>query len=193
MLQLLKATIMKIRKLSRGTGMLIIALSPLLLLSCGSKRELPVVKEVDLEKYSGKWYDITHLPQRFQAGCKCVTAEYTPGEKYVRVLNTCVEEENDEVRTVSGKAFPVKGSNNARLKVQFFWPFKGDYYIIALDDNYSMAMVGAPNRKYLWILGRSVTLEAEVFEGILQRLEQQGYDPDRLIFSNPRHHSADSF
>ena len=184
MLQLLKATIMKIRKLSRGTGMLIIALSPLLLLSCGSKRELPVVKEVDLEKYSGKWYDITHLPQRFQAGCKCVTAEYTPGEKYVRVLNTCVEEENDEVRTVSGKAFPVKGSNNARLKVQFFWPFKGDYYIIALDDNYSMAMVGAPNRKYLWILSRTPVPDPQLMEDYLKKAQDLGFDTSALEYTD---------
>lgn len=171
-------------KVLNRLGLLVIALSPLLLLSCGSKWELPVVKQVDLGKYSGKWYDIAHLPQRFQAGCKCVTAEYTPEEKYVKVLNTCVEQKNDEVRTVEGKAFPVDGSNNAQLKVQFFWPFRGDYYIIALNDDYSMAMVGAPNRKYLWILSRTPVADPTQMEEYLSKARDLGFDTGALEYTD---------
>lgn len=155
-----------------------------LLSGCGSSHELPVVKEVDLEKYAGKWYDIAHLPQRFQAGCKCVTAEYTPEKDYVRVVNTCVNEDTDESRNVKGKAFPVKGSKNAKLKVQFFWPFRGDYYIIALEDDYSMAMVGAPNRKYLWILSRQPKPDPKMIEVYLERARELGFDTEGLEYTD---------
>ena len=151
---------------------------------CGSSRELPVVDNVDLEKYSGTWFDITHLPQRFQAGCKCVTAEYIPEKAYVRVINTCVNEETNESRDVKGKAFPVKGSNNARLKVQFFWPFKGDYYIIALEEDYSLAMVGAPNRKYLWILSRTRQPDEAKVQKYISQAKDLGFDTDALEYTD---------
>ncbi len=154
------------------------------LAGCSSSRDLPVVEEVDLEKYAGKWYDIAHLPQSFQAGCKCVTAEYTPEKDFVRVVNTCVNEDNDESRNVKGKAFPVKGTNNARLKVQFFWPFRGDYYIIALEDDYSMAMVGAPNRKYLWILSREPKPDPNKMEDYLNRARELGFRTDKLEYTD---------
>ncbi len=152
--------------------------------SCKSNRELPVVNKVDLEKYAGAWYDITHLPQKFQAGCKCVTAEYTPVGNYVKVVNTCVNEETNEARQVEGKAFPVKNSGNAKLKVQFFWPFKGDYYIIALDPEYQMAMVGAPNRKYLWILSRAPEPDQAMLTQYLDKARELGFDTEALEYTD---------
>ncbi len=152
--------------------------------SCSSPKELPVVNAVDLEQYSGLWYDIAHLPQKFQAGCKCVTAEYTPSDKYVKVVNTCVNEDTDEVRDVEGKAFPVKNSSNAKLKVQFFWPFKGDYYIIALDEEYQMALVGAPNRDYLWILSRTSNPEKSKVDSYLTKARDLGFDVESMEFTD---------
>ena len=74
----------------------------------------------------------------------------------------------------------VDGAGNAKLKVSFFGPFWGDYWIIDLDPDYQWAVVGVPNRKYLWILSRTPQMEAEVYEGIVSRLRDQGYDPARL-------------
>jgi apolipoprotein D and lipocalin family protein len=184
MLTLFKTKVMSLSKSISSSGIISIILMQAFLSGCSSSRELPVVEEVNLEKYSGKWYDITHLPQRFQAGCKCVTAEYTPDKNYVRVVNTCVNEDTDESRDVKGKAFPVKGSNNAKLKVQFFWPFKGDYYIIALEDDYSMAMVGAPNRKYLWILSRNKNPEQEKMDKYLELANNLGFDTSQLEYTD---------
>lgn len=170
------------------TGILTLGILPFILFSCRSGRELPVVDEVDLEQYAGTWYDIAHLPQRFQKGCKCVTAEYTPAEDHVKVVNTCVDEETDEVSQARGKAFPVEGSNNARLKVQFFWPFKGDYYIIALNEAYTMAMVGAPNRKYLWILSRTPEPDPLFFNQYMERAKELGFDTEALEFTDQSCH-----
>ena len=75
----------------------------------------------------------------------------------------------------------VETETNARLKVQFFWPFSGDYWIIQLGDEYNYAVVGHPHRKYLWILNRTPQMDSNLYERILARLKQQGYDPARLI------------
>ena len=143
---------------------------------------LETVPFVDINKYSGKWYEIASYPQRFQKGCHCTTAEYTLSDKgYVIVENRCNKDSiSGEEGYIKGKAFITKNSGNAKLKVQFFWPFKGKYWIIDLADDYSYAVVSHPNRKYLWILSRTVKIEEYVYLGILGRLEEKGFDLDKL-------------
>jgi apolipoprotein D and lipocalin family protein len=123
-------------------------------LSSCKAQELQTVPKVDLQKYIGKWYDISHLPASFMKGCECTTAEYSvSGKGYINVLNSCVKK--GKWNKARGKAYVVPGSNNSKLKVSFFWPFKGDYWIIELADDYSYAVVGEKTRKYLWILSRT--------------------------------------
>lgn len=148
---------------------------------CHSKNmdtTLQTVPYVDLAKYAGKWYEIASFPQSFQKGCYCTTAEYTLHPKgYVIVENTCRKNStNGKISSVKGKAFVEKNSGNARLKVQFFWPFTGKYWIIDLADNYSYAVVSHPSKKYLWILSRTPELDNAVYQGILQRLKQKGFN-----------------
>lgn len=143
---------------------------------------LETVPHVDLEKYAGKWYEIATYPQKFQKGCHCTTAEYTLHEKgYVVVENQCNKDSVDgKLSYIKGKAFVEKGSGNAKLKVQFFWPFKGDYWIIDLADDYSYAVVSNPTKKYLWILCRASTMENAVYQQIIERLESKGFDLSKL-------------
>jgi apolipoprotein D and lipocalin family protein len=77
----------------------------------------------------------------------------------------------------------VDKQTNAKLEVSFFWPFWGDYWIIDLDSAYQWAVVGHPNRSYLWILSRQDTLDEEVLSGIKIRLQQQDYDLQELLMS----------
>jgi lipocalin len=79
-----------------------------------------------------------------------------------------------------GKAEVVDTTTNAKLKVWFFWHFKGNYWIIDLNPDYQWAVVGEPSRKYLWILSRTPTMDEAVYQGILGRLPLKGYDPDKL-------------
>ncbi len=79
-----------------------------------------------------------------------------------------------------GRATVVEGSNNARLKVSFFWPFRADYWIIGLDSEYRWAVVGNPNRKYLWILSRTPRLRQDLLDAALAAAAQQGYDLAQL-------------
>ena len=151
------------------------------LFGCSSGRELQTVDAVDLEKYAGKWYEIARLPNNFEEGCECTTAEYGVEERYVSVLNRCYEEEKGKWKDIKGKAFPVKGTSNSQLKVQFFWPFRGDYYIIELDKNYQYALVGSPNRKFLWILSRDVVMGEGEYMMLIEKAKSHGFDTSQLI------------
>jgi len=158
------------------------ALPGLALVGCGTTAPLPVVESVDLQRYAGKWYEIARYPNSFERGCTGVTAEYAlmPNGR-VSVLNTCREDSLDgEARIIAGSARAIDESN-ARLKVTFFWPFEGDYWIIELGDEYEYAVVGEPRRRFLWILSRTPQLDDEIFDGIIERLPDYGYDPDQLI------------
>lgn len=142
------------------------------------------VDHVDLDKYLGRWYDIASYPASFQKGCRCTTADYEqlPGKKYIRVTNRCIRFKNgkSKMSKIHGKVFAVKGSDNAKLKGQFFWPFRGDYYIIGLADDYSWAVVGHPERKYLWILSRESYMPTDTYNHILSLIKSKGYDLKRL-------------
>jgi apolipoprotein D and lipocalin family protein len=153
--------------------------------SCNSGKPLKTVDQVDLQKYMGKWYEIATIPQKFQKGCHCVTAEYSLTDKgYVRVLNSCKKDSVDgPLKQIEGKAF-VNKNNSAKLKVQFFWPFKAKYWIIDLADDYSYAVVGHPNRKYLWILSRQPSMNSKIYEEIITRLKDQNYNTDLLVKTN---------
>lgn len=148
----------------------------------GLSQTLQTVPSVDLNKYAGKWYEIASYPQIFQKGCHCTTAEYTLSEKgYVIVENRCNKDSvNGKQSYIKGKAFLEEGSGNAKLKVQFFWPFRAKYWIIDLADDYSYAVVSHPNKKYLWILSRSPKMEEAVYLEILSRLKAKGFDLSKL-------------
>ena len=154
-----------------------------LFFACKTMSEpLQTVPYVDLERYAGLWYEIASYPQRFQRGCHLTTAEYTLHPKgYVVVENRCRRDSIDgRQSSIRGKAFVQENSGNAKLKVQFFWPFRGDYWIIDLAEDYSYAVVSHPNRNYLWILSRTPVLDEKVYGEILERLQRNGFDLDRL-------------
>lgn len=143
---------------------------------------LQTVAHVDVEKYSGKWYEIASYPQRFQKGCHCTTAEYTLSDKgYLIVENRCNRGSVDgKLSYIRGKAFVEKNSGNAKLKVQFFWPLRAKYWIIDLADDYSYAVVSHPSKKYLWILSRKPKMDAAVYQQIISRLKEKGFDMEQL-------------
>jgi apolipoprotein D and lipocalin family protein len=145
----------------------------------GQTGKLETVKEVDLNRYVGLWYEIASFPTRFQKGCTCTTAEYQLNDKnYIKVINKC---KRTEKRTgIEGKAFVVPGSGNAKLKVQFFWPFKGDYWIIELDPDYRWAAVGNESRKYLWILSRTPQIDETLYKEICHKLQLKGFNTGKL-------------
>jgi len=156
--------------------------------ACKNYQKMETVASVDLKKYAGIWYEIASYPTVFQKGCNNTSAEYILTDKdYVKVINRCNKDSvNGPAKSIEGKAFIVKNSNNTKLKVQFFWPFKGDYWIIGLADDYSWAVVSHPNRKYLWILCRTPIMDEIIYKQLLQLITLKGLDPEKLKRTNQK-------
>ncbi|MBD3384262.1 hypothetical protein GF407_04970 [candidate division KSB1 bacterium] len=157
--------------------------------AAASEQPLTTVDSVDLKRYAGLWYEIARIPNRFQNKCaRHTTAEYTLMQNgRIRVINSCITADGDTT-IAKGVAKVVDSESRARLKVSFvnllglrlFW---GDYWIIALDDEYRWAVVGHPERKYGWILSRTPQLDREEEERIYAKIKEQGYKKDRFISS----------
>ena len=145
---------------------------------------MQTVESVDLKRYAGMWYEIANFPMVFQRDCVGdTTAEYTlHADGGVGVNNRC-RNKDGKVDSASGTATVVEGSNNAKLEVTFQQPFKGDYWIIGLDPEYRWAVVGTPDRKYLWILSRSPQLPQEDLDRALAAAKAQGYQLDELRYT----------
>lgn len=162
--------------------------------SAAAARE-PVVRPVpqlDISRYAGQWHEIARLPMYFQRDCVGeVTAHYTlRDDGLVGVRNACRKRDGD-MQTADGIARRVAG-HPGRLQVRFApdwlaWvPFVwADYWIIDLDPGYQWAVVGGPDRKYLWVLSRTPSMDRGLLEGIKARAVAAGYRLDTLQLSAP--------
>jgi apolipoprotein D and lipocalin family protein len=164
-------------------------LAALLLCSCTASTTerrgllpLSTVPRVELPRYLGTWYEIASFPQSFQAGCTGSTARYAlRDDGDIDVLNRCFKDTLDGPEKAShGRARVVDTATNAKLKVSFFRPFWGDYWVIDLGQDYDYAVVGHPSRDYLWVLSREPSMATERYDDILKRLAAQGYETARL-------------
>lgn len=146
------------------------------------KDKLEVVQSVDLTRYAGRWYEIARLPNSFQKKCTdTVTADYAiRADGKIEVINRC-RKASGEYATAKGKAKIVDKKTNAKLKVTFFWPFYGDYWILDLGPNYEYAVVGEPDRKYLWILSRSPRMDEALFQQLLEKMAAKGFNTEMMI------------
>jgi len=166
----------------RVTALLTLLLVGTTAQASASSSEPSTVESVDLERYLGTWYEIASYPAWFQKDCTAVTAEYSlRDDGLISVVNSCRKKTlNGKLKQSTGRAKIIDTGRNSKLKVSFFGPFWGPYWIIDLDENYQWAVVGVPNRKYLWILSRTPQMDEDTYAGILDRLVDQGYDPSRL-------------
>jgi apolipoprotein D and lipocalin family protein len=171
-----------------------VALALIVLLSgCAreSTRPLAAVKSVDASRYAGRWYEIARLPNRFQRDDSLATADYTvqkPG--VLGVLNT-ERRPDGSTGQIRGTATAVPDSGGSRLRVKFEGPAglipvpaDGNYWIIGLTSDYSMSLVGTPNRKFLWLLARRPGLSANQRQRFLEIAKRQGFDTEKVIVAN---------
>lgn len=162
----------------------IFSLFTIFFIGCGGGHPpLPTHPTVDIQKYKGGWYEIARFEHFFEKGCKNVTASYElKSDGDIKVTNRCTMIDNNKQKEATGIAYAVD-TNNSKLKVSFFRPFYGDYYILDLADDYSYALVGSPNRELLWILSRTKTISDETKEKILAQLPALGFDPQKFIWT----------
>ena len=164
----------------------------LMLGACGgldSRGELTTVTSVDLSRYAGTWYEIARLPMWFQRHCVDSKAIYSSRpDGAVLVRNECVTN-TGEVEQAKGVATVVDAKTNARLTVVFDNWFarlfgssrEGNYWTLDLDPEYRTAIVGTPDRRYLWILSRTPQLDEAMYRRLVERAQQLGYPVSDLI------------
>jgi apolipoprotein D and lipocalin family protein len=150
---------------------------------------LAVVPTLDAEKYAGRWYEIARFPNQFQDHCAGdVTAEYTPRpDGRITVVNRC-RKANGEWDEAEGVARRLEGAPPSALEVRFapailsFIPAVwGDYQVMALDESYTYSLVGTPDRKYLWILSRTPSLDEGTYKKLTDVAAGQGFDVSKLV------------
>jgi len=155
----------------------------MIFISANSQKVPSVVSSVDLNRYKGTWYEIARLPNFFEKKLKCTSATYTlRDDGRITVLNKGNYITDPHKSTSSqGIAWIPDKKSPAKLKVQFFWPFSGNYWIMELDTEYRYVLVGDPSYKYLWILAREKKMDEATYKMLLQKAVQKGYDVKSII------------
>jgi len=156
------------------------------LVACaGSSTSVRTVDFVDLNQYTGTWYEIEKFQNSFQKGCLATKAEYSlRNDGKINVVNTCKTEKGEKVAKAIASVADKK--TNSKLKVSFvpffnrFGLFAGDYWILDLASDYSYVLVGAPNRKFLWILSRTPELDANIIENLKAVATREGFDVEKM-------------
>lgn len=172
---------MEVKNKVRPSPFFAAMLATVLLAACTTPAPLPIVPAVDLGRYSGALYEIARLPNRFQAMCVSDTrATYHPNGKGVLLVNEC-RTADGRIEQATGVAKWVEGSAGAKLRVSFFRPFYGDYWILELDPDYRWALVGEPGRNYAWILAREPVLDETTLEGLLAQAAALGFERQAFL------------
>lgn len=163
---------------------LIGAIATLLSGCLGMPESVKPVKDFELERYLGKWYEVARLDHSFERGMEQVTAEYSMrADGGVRVLNRGYSPEKNKWSEAEGKAFFVGETDEGYLKVSFFGPFYGSYVVFDLDrENYQYAFISGPDTSYLWFLSRTPTVDPELLARFVEQAKSLGFDTDQLIF-----------
>jgi apolipoprotein D and lipocalin family protein len=159
----------------------IILFLPLFSISCQTNKAMidtTTVKNVQIEKFMGTWYEIARFPHSFEKNLVGVTATYSLKENgRIEVLNQGFEYTlNGKLKTANGKAKIPNIQEPGKLKVSFFWIFYADYFILELDENYKWALIGSSSDKYLWILARSKKLDENILKMLKAKAIERGYD-----------------
>lgn len=153
--------------------------------SCGASipKNATPVKNFDIDKYLGNWYEIARFDFRFEKDMNNVMAQYSLNEKNnVTVLNSGYNYKKEEWVSAKGVAKFRGDKNVAALKVSFFGPFYSGYNVIALDDNYQYALVAGKSLDYLWILSREKLVPENIKTKYLKIAQDIGYDTSKLIW-----------
>jgi len=178
---------MRLKTYNKGLDMkkIVALIVALIFGACSNNyKPLPTVEKVDLNRYSGTWFEIARYDQYFERGCSNISATYSlRDDGQINVLNSCTKEDG-RLAQANGIAYAVDDSK-AKLKVSFFRPFYGDYHILLLDKDYKYVVIGEPSRKYFWILSRTRLLDDSIRDSILEKMPELGYDSKLLIW--PEH------
>lgn len=172
---------MKTKKLFH-TG--ILAFFLLALNACSSiPKTARAVDNFELNRYLGTWYEIARLDFKYEKDLNNTSAQYQlDKDGKVKVLNSGYNYIKQEWTSADGKAKFRDESDVAALKVSFFGPFYSGYNVVALDSDYTYALIAGKNLDYLWILSRTKEIPSSIKAEYLKIATDIGYDTSRLIW-----------
>ncbi|PLX11856.1 MAG: lipocalin [Marinilabiliales bacterium] len=167
-------------------NIIFLSIAIIILNSCAGQKQMidkTVVKDFDINKYLGKWYEIARFDHSFERGLLGVTANYSyRDDDKIKVVNAGYKGSLEGKRSEAiGKAKIPNPEIPSKLKVSFFWFFYGDYFVLELDKDYKWAIVGSSSDKYLWILSRTPHIEDVLYQQLLDVITKRGYDVSKLI------------
>jgi apolipoprotein D and lipocalin family protein len=143
--------------------------------------------KLDLAKFGGKWYSLASIPTMYDKGSRETTTNYSlTKDGYYSVVTTCKKGEKDEIKTYKSKLFTADNTDG-EMQAQFLWPFKVDYWVIELADDYSYTVVGHPDHKFLFIMSRKPNMDKKLYEEIVARCKARGYEVDKIV---SQHHNS---
>ena len=146
-----------------------------------STQNIPAVKDFNLNKYLGDWYEIARLPHIFEKDMEYVKANYSLNpDGTVRVINSGIK--HQKKKTIYGIAKFKDAKDVGELEVSFFRPFWGDYKIIYLDSDYSIAIVTSGTKNYLWLLSRTPDIDEINKNLFIDKVKNWGFDTNKLIY-----------
>lgn len=148
-----------------------------------SKNPLPTPENVDLPKFMGAWFVHGYTPILVDGDAHNAVEHYflNDDEEVETTYQFRDGAFNGELKTFTPKGFPQEDDpTGARWQMQFIWPFKSDYVIVFLSEDYQTTIIGHPNRKYAWIMDRSTEMDDEDYQAHLKKLEAMGYDTAKI-------------
>jgi apolipoprotein D and lipocalin family protein len=151
-----------------------------------ARKELPppsTVASLDVDRYMGVWHEIARLPFPFEEDCFGASAKYEAiNEEEFLITNYCWKKSFfGPMQRAHAKAWVDDMDQKSKLKVSFFWPFAGDYWVLYVDADYRTALVGTPDRKYLWIMSRDFQMPDDDYQALVRLAEEKGFDVSKLI------------
>jgi len=162
---------------------IVVSLTLILTACTGLPEGVKPVKDFDINRYLGTWYEIARLDHSFERGLDSVNATYTLTEDGgVKVVNRGFSIKEKTWKTAEGKAYFVAGQDQGHLKVSFFGPFYSSYVVFELDkQNYQYAFVAGYNTSYLWLLSRTPSISMELLQRFKDQANALGFDSNKLI------------
>lgn len=154
-----------------------------LFVACASKPSVPVVENVDLSKFMGKWYVIASIPTLIEKNIYNATETYTLNKD--GTIDTIFSFRQDSFggnqKIYNPKGFVRAGTNNAVWGMQFVWPIKAEYVISHLDDNYQQTIIARSSLDYVWLMARTPEISEADYQKLVERIGTMGYDTNKLV------------
>ncbi len=146
------------------------------------KSDLRPYPGLNLEKFSGQWYEIARFQNTAKGKVAGMKVDYSLKANHdLEVTYTYYKDSLEGQAKTSSHTLKVPDSNqNARLiKKQGLKEI--NYWILEVGDNYSYAVIATPAKDHLWILSRKPQMSESVYEKLVTQLELQGFATDKLV------------